>query len=198
MPEKSPVYLDYLDKEMTIMGLLSAFSVAVPALVVKEVGGAAAGWLRDLWTGSSVYLLLGCAALIMGAFFFYRQRSLLAWYYGQLCLVAERKENDGRRQLWLENADSWETWIYYRWAFLSLYLGFALFVLSVAKTFDQSENRTISVLGAASFILCIVAGFADWRIRTWYALADEPWSSFIKGKKKCPTRGRLLQSSGGS
>ena len=29
-------YCDYLDKEMTIMGLLSAFSVGVPAVVLIE------------------------------------------------------------------------------------------------------------------------------------------------------------------
>ena len=38
--ESSTAYCDYLDKEMTIMGLLSAFSIVVPAAVLDRVAGA--------------------------------------------------------------------------------------------------------------------------------------------------------------
>jgi hypothetical protein len=45
MATEDPVvgYCEYLDKEMTIMGLLSAFSVAAPAFVLDRTAGAKRG-----------------------------------------------------------------------------------------------------------------------------------------------------------
>ncbi len=36
MEQQISGYCDYLDKEMTIMGLLSAFAMAVPAFVLRS------------------------------------------------------------------------------------------------------------------------------------------------------------------
>jgi hypothetical protein len=74
-------YLEYLDKEMTIMGILSGFCVAVLALVVDKIAGAKDQTpLASLWTDQSETWLIGAGALLVSALFFYRQRSHLAWY----------------------------------------------------------------------------------------------------------------------
>lgn len=70
------------------MGVLSAFAVAVPGLVISQVAGAGdKSLLRDVWTGYHLWILIGSLALMFSALMFYRQRSLLAYYYGQICLT---------------------------------------------------------------------------------------------------------------
>jgi len=65
-------YLDYLDKEMTIMGILSAFSVAalggVFTILTKadQIG-------PTLWSGGSVFLVAGSAYCLIAASLFYKQ-----------------------------------------------------------------------------------------------------------------------------
>src|SRR5262245_49949496 len=74
-------YGEYLDKEMTIMGLLSAFSVAVPAFVLDRTAGAKPVEqlaLANLWSDDRPLLLAGSLALFLAALGFYLQRSHLA------------------------------------------------------------------------------------------------------------------------
>src|SRR5438034_7757175 len=86
--ENVRLYLDYLEKEMTIMGVLSAFCVAALSLALNQVLGAeketAFHAIRD---HGLPYMVLGSLFLLAGAWFFYRQRSLLAWFYGQIALA---------------------------------------------------------------------------------------------------------------
>jgi len=74
-------YLEYLDREMTIMGILSTFSVALAALVIERIASAQTlTVLQMVWDKSAIYLLVGSASALVGAALFYKQRSLLAWY----------------------------------------------------------------------------------------------------------------------
>ena len=101
-------YLDYLDMEVTIMRVLSAFAVAVPALIVERLAGAdAKSALGDIWTTRRSYLLVGAGSFLVSALFFYRQGSLLAWAHGQLCL-SQSPYADGVRSTrdLLEEADA--------------------------------------------------------------------------------------------
>src|ERR1700735_3788107 len=82
-------YCDYLDKEMTIMGLLTAFAVAVPALVLDHIAGAKESeqpTLYWMWQTEQVMLAAGSLVFFLSALSFYLQRSALAYYYGQLRL----------------------------------------------------------------------------------------------------------------
>jgi len=128
-------YLNYLDKEMRIMGILSAFCVAVLALVVDKdrwregfdclifALDASSGDLVD-WRGRAV----GRCAI------FYRQRSHLAWYYGQISLAqVQNAEAENSVGEWLRDADSSETWLFYRDGFASLSFGFFQFAVAVAQ-----------------------------------------------------------------
>jgi hypothetical protein len=124
MAEAHKTYLDYLDKEMSIMGVLCAFSVGVLALALDRIlGNDKETTLTDLWKREPEYVLTGSVLVLASALMFYRQRSLLAWYYGQISLSLIQP-NVTRRAVtfWLREADSWATWITYRigWGCLTL------------------------------------------------------------------------------
>jgi hypothetical protein len=69
--DKKYAYLDYLEKEMAIMGILSAFSVAVVALFVQQIGTSKNDVLfGKVWQQAPWYILLGSAFVIVSAGFF--------------------------------------------------------------------------------------------------------------------------------
>ena len=115
-------YLDYLEKEMTIMGVLSAFCVGLVVLVVERLASADQhSVLTEVWKNHSPALIAGCCFALVAALFFYRQRSLLAWYYGQiaLCLAGKNPTDRGLSGL-LDDADSWKSWYHYQIGFVLL------------------------------------------------------------------------------
>jgi hypothetical protein len=136
MPEdKTKLYLEYLDKEMTIMGILSTFAVAALSLVLNKFLSVEANkqdLLRAVWTHGSFYIIAASAFMLLSALYFYRQRSLLAWHYGQICLCLNRKPSEV--QTLLDDADSWETWIHYWWAFAFLFLALGDYLSALATT----------------------------------------------------------------
>src|SRR5262245_6694838 len=70
---------------------LSAFSVGGLSLALCQVLGAdetKAKLLFDVWVRGHWFLIIGSSVILFAALAFYRQRSLLAWYYGQLCLAS--------------------------------------------------------------------------------------------------------------
>jgi len=110
-------YLDYLDKEMSIMGVLSTFCLAVPSLFLERVVSAdeksiAHDFLLKLWSNGWLFLVVATGIMFFGAAYFYKQRSRLAWYYGQIALKMALADYTARSlEEWLKDADSWETWI---------------------------------------------------------------------------------------
>ena len=112
-------YLTYLDKEMTIMGILSGFCVAALAASIKLLTSKDATISHDLIQASQLSLLMAHIMVLLAALSFYTQRSLLAWYYGQISLEDSGYETHQRIHDWLEDADGWTTWIgYQRWFWL--------------------------------------------------------------------------------
>lgn len=124
-------YLDYLDKEMNIMGILSTFCAGVVALVADKAVSAKAdeGRVLEILEDRVSLVFLGSVLIILAAFFFYSQRSLLAWYYGQISLYLAQGGRGGED--WLKEADSWATWLRYRVAFSCLGVGFLEYGLSL-------------------------------------------------------------------
>jgi hypothetical protein len=110
-------YLTYLDKEMTIMGILSGFCVATLAASIKVFTSKDASAAQLLWQACPLPILLAHAMLLFAALAFYRQRSLLAWYYGQIALEDSGYSTGCGLYLWLANADGWDTWINYQRGF---------------------------------------------------------------------------------
>lgn len=80
-------YLEYLDK----MGTLSGFSIAVASVVTERIVSAQGdGFLHRLWSSERAHVIAGAATALLAAFFFYLQRSQLAWLYGQIALAQAR------------------------------------------------------------------------------------------------------------
>jgi hypothetical protein len=134
--DATKAYLEYLDKEMTIMGILSTFCVAAAALVIDRVASADKDSLfRSLASTHPVQVFMG-AGLLMGAgLFFYLQRSRLAHCYGSICMsLAEPDCTEWDTQRWLIETYSWATWIRYRMAFLLLALTPIVFVHALYQT----------------------------------------------------------------
>src|SRR6266516_4768099 len=86
-------YLDYLDKEMTIMGILSACCVAVVAALLNGIFTAAKGLWRSVARCGFWYGLVGSVFFLLAAFSFYVQRSHLAWLYGQISLCSSQGDS---------------------------------------------------------------------------------------------------------
>lgn len=135
MSEPDPrAYLEYLDKEMTIMGVLSAFIALVAGFAIDRLATAdASSALGVLWKNASWWILAGSVAALASALAFYMQRSHLAWLYGQiaLCDAGVDSAADSSVTDWLSEADSWATWIRYRWGFGFLFVALIEFFTAV-------------------------------------------------------------------
>jgi thiosulfate reductase cytochrome b subunit len=111
-------YTEYLDKEMTIQGVLSAFCAAAAGLFAQNILGAEKETvLRNLQTMCYWYVVATIIALTLAAFMFYAQRSWLALLLGQISLSVTRLADTRPKHAdeltafqWMDNADSWTTW----------------------------------------------------------------------------------------
>jgi hypothetical protein len=162
---KAEHYLDYLDKEMSIMGVLSTFCLAVPSLFLERVISAdeksiAHDFLLKLWCDSWLFLVIATLMMFFRAVYFYKQRSRLAWYYGQIALkMALSSYTAHELEKWLKKADGWETWIPYHWAKCAIIFavtGFTLAVLSVYIDFIRNLCIPIVVALLILFALLLI------------------------------------------
>jgi hypothetical protein len=119
-------YLEYLEKEMTIQGVLSAFCVAAGAVIFEKVLGANSKEASDLVLSiqcfSFYYVIAAVTALLGAALFFYLQRSDLAWLYGQISFAAVHKFNNipdpsdtSSFEEGLDIGNSWTLWNWYQY-----------------------------------------------------------------------------------
>jgi hypothetical protein len=176
-------FLEYLDKEMTIMGILSTFSVAAVTLFLKEVGSAEPAkktlfsllWLREPWC-----VLLGSAWILTAAGLFYSQRSTLAWYYGQITLATEapRQINNLDPVAWMKEADSWDTWTAHRVAFWCLRLGIFTEAFAFLQLVLKRQLPWICVI--VSGVVVLVAVFGEVWVYRRLRDEDEPWKAFFR------------------
>ena len=86
-------YLDYLDKEMTIQGILSAFCMAVVGLVLNKVLGAESKntMLVEIQMRGWAFVVAGSTAIVTAALLFYLQRSYLANTLGKVASTAAQE-----------------------------------------------------------------------------------------------------------
>jgi peptidoglycan biosynthesis protein MviN/MurJ (putative lipid II flippase) len=104
------IYLDYLDKEITIMGILSTFCMVVQSVVADKLFGSKDGAV-DFLNKAPFLCETALAGFVLAAFAFYRQRVQLTWFYGQLGLSQAKEDFDDVRTL-LKDSDAWHSW---RW-----------------------------------------------------------------------------------
>lgn len=136
--------LDYLDKEMTIQGVLSGFSMAAAAAVfdvVLAAGKDASPLVERLQAEGSSYVIAGCAALVAAAALFYRERSDLAWLYSGFGLANadDALNTEHAKDSWailecLDMFDSWHLWLWYRMGIITLGAAAVEFALAFIRT----------------------------------------------------------------
>ncbi len=148
------IYLDYLDKEMTIMGILSTFSiVTLGFLAGKIIFNDALPPKYNFWENSFLFCFLGFLGLAISALAFYLQRSLLAWYYGQISLNLAKSDYESVLEN-LNDADGWGTWIRYQIGFGALTLAFTEF--GFLMLVNKINFLQIHATGSAFGVLLIV------------------------------------------
>ena len=184
-------YVEYLDKEMTIMGILSAVSLAAPAGILNALLGEQNDVKKAFWDVGQFFIIGGSVFCVVASLLFYKQRSILAWYYGQICLH-EALEHDTTRVVklrkWLEDADSWATWWPYSWGFTALSAGlveylFALFFVLVPQHWRwlSVESHTVKWFAFCICpILTVGIGALQWYVLNRFKFSDTPWKEFFK------------------
>ncbi len=196
-------YLEYLDKEMTIMGILSTFCAAVLALVLDRICGADPAkdsvFLR-LWLEDRTFVLLGVVFTGIAGALFYKQRSALAWFYGQISLSLECPAiNETSTEDWYRDADSWATWIPYQSAFTALMLA-ALFFFCALLSAAQGPRLAAPFVYAVAAVLAI-AQSVRMSIYYKYKYEDDPIGEVFPALRKrgsgAPKLRRSKKSAGG-
>jgi hypothetical protein len=171
-------YLEYLDKEMTIMGLLSAFSVALASFASEKIVTAESGFLREVWMHGQDHVIGGAATAVLAAFLFYLQRSHLAWYYGQIALACRRTSTSDSVENWLTLADGWDTWIRYQTGFIMLTVSFGSYAFAVAKALSPSLHVTARVWSLwLPFLLILMIVIVRWYVLSKFPQEDRPFSA---------------------
>jgi hypothetical protein len=179
-------YLDYLDKEMTIMGVLSAFSISVATVAIGAVIHVAPKPFSAISTLGLPYVIAGSVFSGLAACAFYFQRSLLAWYYGQIALSRFRGTTSAQsiadNVTW---ADGWDTWFWYGAAFVALALSCLTYVSAILVTFGPKwtpflAKWTIFLLTGAA----ILHGSIRWAVLRTYPQAEKPFGEMWTAIRK--------------
>jgi lysylphosphatidylglycerol synthetase-like protein (DUF2156 family) len=116
--------------------------------------------ISTLLASSKPFVVLASALMLSGAVFYYRQRSRLAWYYGQIALeLAIPQYTANRADEWMKQADSWEAWIPYNCAFgtwCGAIVTLLLAVLSIYVPFVRAHALIGAVLVVTILVLWLL------------------------------------------
>ncbi len=166
--ERVKLYLDYLNVEMNILGILAAFCATAMGLIFSAVISAEKEFAKSLWEYGHWYFVAGTILMGLGALSFYRQRSGLAWYYGQISLSLHpaRVVKYGTVEL-LKDADSWDTWWHYHCGFAFTCAAFAEYLLGIvaAITNPAIVSFKLTVLFTGAIAIVSIATLLLWRRR---------------------------------
>jgi|SRR5208282_1065974 len=177
-------YLEYLDKEMTIMGILSAVAIAAPAGVLNVLLGDKNTFKDQLLAAGPFFVILGSVSCVLAALAFYGQRSRLAWHYGQICLAESLDDSASglaESEKYMLGADSWETWVRYQWGFTTLVTGFAYYIAATffaLLTPNSHLALAAKIIHPAFPLLAAAVAVLQWYVYKQYRLTEEPWDDF--------------------
>ena len=171
------------------MGILSAVSLAAPAGVLKTIFESERGMLRDIWNGGAVFVVLGSVFGILAAAYFYKQRSTLAWYYGQICLDEALGCGPSGATLkeWLRAADSWAAWWPYSWGVDALAMCCIGYVAAIATYLFGAHSSVVRTIGILFWIACVVAvalSALQRHVYLKYRFRESYWHAFIADIRK--------------
>lgn len=191
--EATKPYLVYLDKEMTIQGILSTFCVAASAAALDRVLAAehntTSDFIKNLQTSAFPYFISAIIALLGAGFLFYSQRSMLAWLHGQISLAVTREmrhipipSESYCVKEGLDVGDSWTFWNRYKWGLILLVV--SALECALALVTAESGSRVASWL-VCHWLVSLVPflfGFSG-ALWLWYALREKESLASLKRKK---------------
>jgi hypothetical protein len=156
-------YLDYLDQEMTIQGILSAFCAASIGLVLDKVLGAdpkIASLLSTVLMRGFALVMLGSIAMALAALFFYLQRSYLARTFGDIAsAVAKDAAESSWELLPLANEIDWSS---YQCGFAALTAAVFEYAMAIACRSDSVAAHQLW-WGSGPILLGLLG------LRLWFA-----------------------------
>src|SRR5437667_6655247 len=176
-------YLEYLDKEMTIMGILSAVAIAAPAGILNSLIGEKSAFKEQLWRAGPFFVLGASILCTFSSAFFYKERSLLAGYYGQMSLIESLGENHSAPQElkeYMRGADSWNSWIPYSLGFTALFAGFIEYALALFLVLGDPKGHWFAVaqwIGRVLIVPAIAIVLLQAFVLSRYRFDDEPWKA---------------------
>lgn len=182
--ERIEVYLEYLDKESNIMGILSSFCVLAAGIVVERVLSADAGYLKRIADQSNVFVLVGAGLMLYAGVRYYRQRSQIAWYYGQISRAVVEQRNNVALKLVAET-DTRGAWRYNNGAHTIIATAFLEFILSVLTVETQNnfllQQKDVLALGliAIPIVTLLWINFDAKVLEPKYADSDFPVREYI-------------------
>jgi hypothetical protein len=160
-------YLDYLDKEMTIEGILSAFCAAVGGVAFDRVlavrADGASSFVGQLQEFSYPFVLAAITGLVTAALFFYLQRSVLAWHYGEISFAVATELAGGMGQAGnaailgnLDDAHSWSAWNRYKYGWSFLAVTAVEILLALFCAINRSSLRGHWLVAGLPFVVAAV------------------------------------------
>lgn len=181
------------------MGILSAVCVAAPAGILSAVLTKDGDVAKSLWQVGHFFIVSGSAYAVLASLFFYKQRSLLAWYHGQICFAEAMTRKSSKLydlRVWFRDADSWDAWVPYSWGFTFLdaafvqYL-FALVILLAPPHWDwlTAHLHLVKVwVFWVSPIVAIVTAIVQWYALSRFKFSDTPyadlWASLFRSSEQ--------------
>lgn len=182
-------YVDYLDKESTLVGLLATFAVAAGALLLQTTLGAKELTAASkLWNTTGGYISTAAMSCAIAALAFYRQRSHLAYYIGQIALArtfgAAPPEDQGEPSLsvgeLLHMANAWSTWSWYQvgWIFLATAaVAFAITLVTIPFPWLSTVHVQSPISGALVVLAAAVAARRSRSLSARDAASEAPVAS---------------------
>lgn len=224
MPSDDPaidpkLVLDYLDREMAALQIPAVFSTSSLTIALGLVLGFGKEAPTVSWTEADILGLLASAIfLLASAGFFFAQRSRLSWLYGRISIAASGYGNEWKLPDELKEAESWETWIQYRWAWKMMLAAFMeamsvafLYLLRSHIPAYQAGHPSISLLLAPWIargvdvlivMLFLWGAFQTYVFHKWPYHRNNPIRSFLRYVKRSArrsiTKHRSIRSTGES
>jgi hypothetical protein len=184
MKSRCDKYLEYLDKEMTIMGVLSAITVLAPAGILNAIVGEKSGARGEIWLSARAFIAVGSTLCVLAAGFFYKQRSDLAWFYGQICLSdtypADPPSGMSVSEL-MRKADYWSSWWPYSWGFTALWAAFGEYLMALILLVNSPWQmpgyaRAVRLVALWSWVIGAVSvAWVQWKVLHKYESRESPW-----------------------
>jgi hypothetical protein len=169
------VYLDFLDKEMTIMGILSAFCVAVVALFLKQIGAKDDLFFHEVFCHGYWYAISGSILVILAAGIFFIQRAEIAGCYGKISKALDFAQRQDA-EVYIKEADYWSTWVWYFIGLKSLYAGLVFYGFALVSKYLSFQ---LWIVGVTIAVFMVWGAFDVTACRT-NRESDKPFTDLFR------------------